>query len=98
MNSFFLLQPQFVDAFQMICDYTEKTDSSIMLRVQKGFIGLARKGERCLWYVSKNDSGFSIKFIHLYASEKFDPEKTDLYRRLVDQAIHYFRQFSIKLK
>ena len=98
VQSFFMSQEPFIDAFRELSEYARQADNRIMIRVKEEYIGFAKKDERCLLYVTKKEGRYLVKFIHLYAPEEFVPEKVGQYKRLMRQALTYSMQFSIKLK
>jgi hypothetical protein len=98
VQSFFMSQENLIDAFHELSEHARQTDNRIMIRVKEEYVGIAKKDERCLLYVSKKEGRYFAKFIHLYAPEEFIPEKGGQYKRLLGQALTYSMQFSIKLK
>ena len=98
IRAFFSEDLRLVDAFNELVHHIQQADSSVMIRAKDEYIGFARKGERCIMYVSRKGANFFVKFIHLYSPEKLEGEKISQYHRLLDQALNYSKQFSVKLK
>lgn len=98
IEAFFAEESEMRETFKSLAEYVCGTDSEIILRVCKDYIGLGKPTEKTRIYVAKNNGVFTIKFAHLFAKDMYDSTKLEEYMSLYDQCALNVKQYPITLR